>query len=209
MTLSPGCPRCQDRLESPDADCRRHGNQPVLWRPDTASYESFADHLLRADGFPTYLPWPMASGWRLSDFGVVIDRSGRPVASLTCSTGSTEFDGRVDVLIVAEEVGVGLGGRCAGLAGADPGSDFGQGLPAARIRIGSQGIALWLVSTSTSAGELDRSVVAGEADGRWLWLILHPAPSLLLLGEEWVLRDVSGEGPHLVELPIEGPAPLW
>lgn len=209
MTLSAFCPRCQERLEPPDDTCPRHGSQPFLWRPDVASYESFAAHLQRADGFPTYLPWPMAAGWRMSDFGVVIGRAGRPVATVSCCTGATDLDGRIDVLMVAEEAGIGLGGRCAGLPGADPGSDFGQGPPTARIRIGSQGVALWPVSTSTAAGELDRSVVAGEAAGRWLWMVLLPASAVLLMRDEWILRDVSGEGPHLVDLPIDGPAPVW
>jgi hypothetical protein len=32
---------------------------------------------------------------------------------------------------------------------------------------------------------------------------------MLLLHDEWILRDVSGAGPHLVELPFEGPSPVW
>ena len=58
-------------------------------------------------------------------------------------------------------------------------------------------------------GEWDRSVVAGEADGRWLWMVLRPASAVLLLRDDWILRDVSGLGPPLVELPFGGPAPAW
>lgn len=209
MTLSAWCPRCRERLVPADAPCPFHGSQPPLWRPEETAYEGFAAHLRQADGFPTYLPWPMVAGWRVSDFGVVAGLSGRPAATVTCSTSTTDADGRIDVMVVAEEAGVGLGGRCAGLPTADPGDGFGQGPPAVRVRIGSQGVPLWPVSTSGAAGELDRSVVAGEAGGRWLWIVLLPASAVLLMKEEWVLRDVSQDGPHLVDLPIEGPGPVW
>ncbi|QZY30770.1 hypothetical protein K6T13_05050 [Nocardioides coralli] len=190
-------------------ECPVHGAQPRLWRPRVPAYEAFAEHLRTAGRFPTLLPWPLSPGWSVSDFGVVVDGADRTLATVTCCSGTTEVDGRVDVLVVAEEAGVGLGGRCAGLPGADPGADFGQGPPAARLRVGSQSVPVWPVSTSHAAGDLDRSVVAGEADGRWLWLVMHPASAILLLQEEWLLRDVSGIGPPLVELPFSGPGPDW
>lgn len=211
MTLSAWCPRCRERLDpaSPDGECRQHGAQPPLWRPDAPSYDAFTTHLRLADGFPTYLPWPLAAGWRVSDFGVVTGASGGAVATVTCCSGATEPDGPVDLLVVAEEAGIGLGARCAGLPSADPGHGFGQGPPAVRIRIGSQAVPLWAVSTSTAAGELDRSVVAGEAGGRWLWIVLLPPSAVLLMKEELIVRDVSGEGPHLVAVPMDGPGPVW
>jgi hypothetical protein len=78
-----------------------------------------------------------------------------------------------------------------------------------RVRIDSKSIPLWPVSTSAESGEWDRSVVAGEADGRWLWLVLRPASAVMLLRDDWILRDVSRLGPPLVELPFGGPAPAW
>lgn len=208
MNLTQGCPRCREQL-SPAGECPIHGSQPVLWRPGHPSYGSLTEHLRLADGLPTYLPWPMGSGWRVSDHAVVADRDDRPVATLTCTTGETGPDGRVDVLVVTEEPGVGLGGRCAGLERSDPGHDFGHGPPTARVRVGSQSVKLWPVSTSGASGVLDRSVVAGELAGRWLWMVMMPAPAVLLLADEWILRDVAADGPHLVDLPIDGPAPLW
>jgi hypothetical protein len=32
---------------------------------------------------------------------------------------------------------------------------------------------------------------------------------MLLLRDEWILRDVSGIGPPLVEMSFGGPAPAW
>ncbi len=211
MSLSAWCPRCRERLIAGRGGpaCPLHGAQLPLWRPDEVSYVAFTDHLRTAEGFPTYLPWPMGSGWRVSDFGVVAAPEGRPVATVTCSTGTTGPDGRVDVLVVAEEVGVGLGGRCAGLERSDPGDGFGHGQPFVRIRIGSQAVPLWPVSTSGATGDLDRSVLAGEAEGRWLWIVLLPASAMLLMKDEWILRDVSGDGPHLLAMPIEGLGPVW
>ena len=70
-------------------------------------------------------------------------------------------------------------------------------------------MSLWAVSTATSDDRFDRSVFVGEANGRWLWLVLRPASAMLLLRDDWILRDASQSGPHLVELPFGGPAPAW
>jgi hypothetical protein len=172
--------------------------------------------LAAAGDFPTYLPWPMSPGWTVSDFAVVGDAGDGPgqraKATLTCSSGTSSLDGPVDVFVVSEESGTGLGARCAGTIHLDPGPEIGIGPPTVRVRIGSQSVPLWSVSTVTANGddrELDRSVVAGEADGRWLWVILQPASAILLLRDEWILRDVSGIGPPLVEMPFGGPSPPW
>ena len=52
-------------------------------------------------------------------------------------------------------------------------------------------------------------VERSEADGRWLWLVLRPASAMLLLRDDWILRDVSSVGPPLVEMPFGGPRPVW
>jgi hypothetical protein len=180
-----------------------------LWRADQASYEGFAEHLRTAAAFPTYLPWPMSPGWSVTDFAAVGDPPDRASATLTCCSGTSELDGPVDVLVVAVEAGVGLGARCAGTRYDDPGADIGRRSPTTRVRIGSQPVGLWDVSTSSADGEFDRSVLAGEAAGRWLWIVLRPASALLLLRDDWILRDVSAAGPQLVEMPFGGPRPVW
>ena len=50
---------------------------------------------------------------------------------------------------------------------------------------------------------------AGEAAGRWLWIVLRPASAMLLLRDDWILRDVSGVGPPLLEMPFGGQRPVW
>ena len=219
MPLRTECPRCPTPLEATDAvgsgwSCPEHGPTPALRRPEQASYDGFAEVLVTAGEFPTYLPWPMSPGWSVSDFAVVGEpNDGQSAkATLTCSSGTSALDGPVDVFVVSEESGTGLGARCAGTIHLDPGPEIGVGPPMVRVRIGSQSVPLWAVSTVTAVGadtELDRSVVAGEAGGRWLWVVLRPASAILLLRDEWILRDVSGIGPPLVEMSFGGPGPPW
>jgi hypothetical protein len=210
MALSVGCPRCSTPVATAGDSwsCPDHGAVEPLWRPAEASYDTFVEHLGATARFPTYLPWPLSPGWRITDFAAVgtVDR-GR--AAMTCVSGTSALDGPVDVLVITEEPGTGLGARIAGTWHDDPGAEVGDGPPSVRVRIDSQTVPLWPVSTSAMTGEWDRSVVAGEASGRWLWLVLRPASAMLLLADDWILRDVSGLGPPLVELPFGGPAPAW
>lgn len=207
MGMTAGCLRCELTGTSTDEgwSCPNHGSGPALWRGREASYEALVEHLHRTDGFPSYLPWPLGVGWRVSDLASVI--GPRPLATLVCASGATEPDGVVDFIAVTEEVGVGLGARCAGLAGPDPGPEVGTGRPVAHVRVEQQPVALWPV---TPGGiELDRAVLVGEAAGRWLWLVLRPASALLLLREEWAIADLTTKGPALLALPFLSPPPPW
>jgi hypothetical protein len=210
-SLSVGCPRCITPIAHTDDgySCPEHGDIDPLWRPQEAGYAAFGEHLRTADGFPTYLPWPLGPGWAVSDFGVVGPGERGVRATLTCCSGTSALDGPVDVVVVAEEAATGLGARIAGTVHDDPGAEIGDGPPAVKVRIDSQVVPLWPVSTSLAAGDWDRSVVAGEAHGRWLWIVLRPASAMLLLRDDWILKDTSRAGPHLVELPFGGPAPAW
>jgi len=210
MALSVSCPRCSAPVAKAGESwaCPDHGVIDPLWRPEEVSYEAFVEQLGATARFPTYLPWPLSPGWRVTDFAVVgTEDSGR--AAMTCVSGTSALDGPVDVLVINEEPGTGLGSRIAGTWHDDPGTDVGEGPPCVRIRIDSQTVPLWPVSTSAEGGEWDRSVVAGEAHGRWLWLVLRPASAMLLLADEWILGDVSDLGPQLLEVPFGGHPPAW
>lgn len=214
MPLVAGCPRCRAEVEHTGlvTRCPTHGEVRTLWSPHDVAYDDFADHLGTAGDFPTYLPWPMSPGWSVTDFGVVATGdadASRAWASVTCVSGTSELDGPVDVFVVAEEPGTGLGSRCAAIDRSDPGREVGEGPPGARLRVGSQPVKLWAVSTSAADRNFDRSVFAGEAGGRWLWLVLRPASAMLLLRDDWILRDVSGLGPPLVEIIFGGQRPVW
>ncbi|TWG95111.1 hypothetical protein L615_000500000550 [Nocardioides sp. J9] len=211
------CPRCPAPVaEVGDGQwsCPEHGVVAPLWRPAAASYDAFAAHLQRLVAFPTYLPWPLGPGWTVSDFAAVATKGGEARATMTCVSGASQLDGPVDVMVVSEEPGTGFGARVAGLAGdgtgrLDPGHEVGEGPAPVRVRVDQRPVGLWPVSVSAMPGEWDRSVLAGEAGGRWLWLVLRPASAILLLRDDWILRDVSATGPGLVALPFGGAAPPW
>jgi hypothetical protein len=141
-------------------------------------------------------------------------------ATVTTTVGTSDLDGEVEVTIVSEEPGIGLGSRCAGTTYDDPGPQISNGPPAIRVRAGGRTVPLWLVedhlddhdaqSGNPSDDELlARAVFAGEADGRWLWLVMKPASAALLLHDDWLLADVTGFGPEALEMPFGGPRPGW
>ena len=219
MVLQAACPRCPAEVTGSGAawTCPLHGSTAPLWRAPRPDYHDLVAHLDLADPLPTWLPWPVPPGWHLTDVGCVAV-PGRPATAVvtTCS-GPSEPDGVVEVTLVTEEPGVGLGARIAQVTHTDPGREAVVGAPAARIRVDEAAVPLWAVPTTTvepapavgtvtSESVLDRSVLVGEAGGRWLWLVVRPAPAALLLHPKWLLHDVSGLGPALVDLPF-GEAP--
>lgn len=186
--------------------CPHHGPVSPLLRPVGVGYEAFAEMMLAVADAPTYLPWPMSPGWSIADFGCVSGPSG--TATVTTTVGSSALDGRVEVTIVSEDPGVGLGARCAGVAAIDPGHHLVDEAPAVRVRAGGRAVPLWSID-GDDGPPLERSVFAGEADGRWLWLVLRPAAAALLLHDEWLLADVTGFGPEAIEMPFGGDRPSW
>jgi hypothetical protein len=222
VPLAASCPRCTSPVSGEGATfaCSVHGPIDPLWRPDQADYDSFADLVGRSDDLPTYLPWPMSPGWSIADFGCV-GNGGRVRATVTTTVGTSDLDGEVEVTIVSEEPGIGLGARCAGTTYDDPGPQIGHGPPSIRVRAGGRTVPLWLVDSSRDDADqaarhpsddddlLARAVFAGEADGRWLWLVIKPASAALLLSDDWLLADVTGFGPEALEMPFGGPRPSW
>lgn len=222
MPLAASCPRCTSPVTGEGASfaCSAHGPIEPLWRPDEADYDSFAELVGRSDDLPTYLPWPMSPGWSIADFGCV-GHDGRVRATVTTTVGTSELDGEVEVTIVSEEPGVGLGARCAGTTYDDPGPQISNGPPAIHVRAGGRTVPLWLVDDAREDAPdsgaphhaeddiLARVVFAGEADGRWLWLVMRPASAALLLHDDWLLADVTGFGPEALEMPFGGPRPTW
>jgi hypothetical protein len=211
MTLAASCPRCSSPVSGDGSawQCLDHGPITPLWRPAVASYDAMAEHLRHCAGIPTLLPWPLSPGWSITDFGCVRHPDRDPRATLSSCSGPSDLDGIVEVTVVTEEPGVGLGSRCAGIDRTDPGAEIGDGPPQIKVRIDGHPISLWSVLTSDSNTDFDRSVFAGEAHGRWLWLVLRPASAALLLNDEWILSDINGLGPELMDLPFGGNPPPW
>ena len=225
MPLAASCPRCTSPVTGEGADfaCTVHGPIDPLWRPEEADYDSFAELVGRIDDIPTYLPWPMSPGWSIADFGCV-GSEGRVRATVTTTVGTSDLDGEVEVTIVSEDPGIGLGARCAGTSYDDPGPQISNGPPSIHVRAGGRTVPMWLVEDLGDGPGLDReltvahltdgevlarAVFAGEADGRWLWLVMRPASAALLLHDDWLLADVTGFGPEALEMPFGGPRPIW
>lgn len=211
MTLAAGCPRCASPVtgEGEDWSCQDHGGIVPLWRPAKAGYEDFVAYLERSAPMPALVPWPLGAGWTVTDFGCVVRRPEAARAGFVSCAGPSAPDGVVDLTVVSEEPGVGLGARVAGATRTDPGADIGEGPPHVKVRVDDHPVSLWSVSTSDSDTSFDRSVFAGEAQGRWLWLVLRPAAAALMLNDELGLFDLAELGPELVDLPFGGAPPLW
>lgn len=203
MRLEPGCPRCTSTVTGTGSAwiCATHESIVPLWRAADPDYDAFAEYLVLSRPLPTWLPWPLPDGWQVTDFGAVgVDGTTPQAAYVTCS-GPSELDGAVEMTVITEEPGVGLAARCGGVRHTDPGREAGEGTPPARIRVDGATVPMWLVSTDGPT-TLDRAVLAGEAMGRWLWVVLRPASAALSLNELGALQDVSSLGPQLVTLPF-------
>ena len=133
---------------------------------------------------PVWLPWPLPAGWLVSGFTGAGDERTGATASAVALSGPNPLGGPADLLIVAEEPGVGLGAGLAGLVGPDPGDGFARRAPNATVKVGNREAPLWLVE---SAG---KAVFVGEVAASWVWLVFWPDTAGALLVEPMPLRDL-------------------
>jgi hypothetical protein len=210
MSLRPECPRCQQPPlgEGEDWRCPTHDVLTPLWRAAGADYDAFASYLQLSEGLATWLPWPLPPGWQVTDFGCVHGSDG-PRAAVVGVVGATDPEGVVELSVVTEEPGVGLGARVGGVDHQDPGREAGVGTPLLKVRVDGNAVPLWSLSLPDEDALLDRAVLVGEAAGRWLWVVVRPASAVLLLPDLPELLDVSGLGPELVALPFGVVPPAW
>ena len=124
--------------------------------------------LTRNAAVPVMTPWPLPDGWLVTGFAAAGDeRSGTRAAAVALS-GPNPVGGPAEMLLISEELGVGLGAHCAGLEGPDPGRDFPSCQPQAQLEYGNHEFPLWHVDAP------DRAAFAGEVLGNWLWVLLWP-----------------------------------
>jgi len=203
--LPPACPRCNRPLQEPTAwssawRCDWHGEvHPLL--PAFSSSREGLDGLLRIAGVPVWLPWPLPAGWLAAGFaGAGDERTGARACAVAISGPNPLLGGPADMLVVAEEPGVGLGAALAGLDGVDPGADFACAPSVAAVSFGNHEFPLWQVQSP------DRAVFAGEIKGHWLWLVLWPETAGILLLEPIELRDLRDPGQD-IDLPFGAVSP--
>jgi hypothetical protein len=203
------CPRCGRTLHEPTVwssawRCDWHGEVHPLLPAFSPSREGL-DGLLRSlrpgtAGVPAWLPWPLPAGWLVTGFaGAGDERTGVRACAVALS-GPNPLGGPADMVVVAEEPGVGLGAGLAGLDEVDPGAGFASAPPVATASFGNHDFPLWLVDAP------ERATFAGEVEGLWLWLVLWPDTAGALLVEPIRLRDLRDPGQDL-DLPFGAVSP--
>lgn len=189
MRPEPTCPRCGGELRAPGLwssawQCPQHGVvQPytVIPRPGTDAL----DHVLGVAQVPVWVPHPPPTGWVVSGFACAGDERVGARAVAACLTGPSPLGGAAELMIVSEELGMGLGARHAGLAGPDPGDGFGEGAPDAKVTVAGHPTPLWSLPTTQ-----DCAAFVGEAKALWLWMLVWPAAAGLLLYDALELSDL-------------------
>jgi hypothetical protein len=170
-------------LFSSDWRCAEHGSVLPLHVLATASREAI-EHVRGIAEVPFWIPSPLPAGWTLTGAAYAGDERSRGRATALGCAGPAPLGGVADMVLVAEEPGVGLGAGYAGVVGAEPGPDL-SGPPAAKVHAAGHPTALWSVPTPA-----DRSAFAGEAKGMWLWAVLWPAAAGYVLLDHVVLHDL-------------------
>ncbi|MBB6476184.1 DUF6758 family protein [Sphaerisporangium rubeum] len=200
MRAAPTCPRCFGALRPPSAwssawRCAVHGSV-LPYQPRRPSPEALG-LVTRIAKVPFWLPWPLPAGWLVTGFGDAGDERTGARAGVVALSGPSVTQGPADLLIVAEEPGMGLGAAFAGLDGPDPGPGFDEGPPNAKVEANGHPTPLWWVE-----GLPDRAAYVGEAMGNWLWIIGWPTEAgWLLTLAEFRLHDLSVRD-HEFDLPF-------
>lgn len=143
------------------------------------------DHVVKLAGVPVWMPQGLPHGWVCSGVAYAGDDRSGARATVTCLSGPSPLGGPADLMIVAEEPGVGLGARHAGLDEPDPGDGLGNGAPDAKVVAAEHPTALWNVPAAE-----DRAVFVGEAKAAWLWAIVWPAPAGVLMYDGITVVDL-------------------
>lgn len=151
---------------------------------------------------PVWLPWPLPSGWVVSGVAPVGDEVGGMPAVATVLTGPSPLGGPAEMLLVAEEPGVGFASHVVGLDGDDPGRAV-DGEPYSRVEASGHALPLWLVPS-----ESDEAVVVGERDLVWVWVVLRPASAGAMLLDDLSFADARTLGEEVRLLPY-GARSTW
>lgn len=197
MRVGPGCPRCGAALHAPGLwssawQCDTHGAVHPL-QPVVQPTQELVRTVAAGSGVPVWLPWPLPRGWLVTGLATAGDeRTGARAAALACS-GPAPLGGVAELVLVAEEPGIGLGARFAGLDGPDGGGIPDGRAPDAKLEAAGQTTAMWSVPSSD-----DRAVYVGEALGCWVYAIVWPESAGFLLIDDFALRDLrDGTVPDL------------
>jgi len=234
--LTPTCPRCGGATRPPglwsdDWTCADHGGVAPLHPPVVASDDALR-HTAGRSSVPVWVPYPLPPGWLVTGVRSAGGERTGPVATVVACSGphplpTAIWDGEqafrtAELLLVAEEPGVGLGAHLSGLPTIDPGAAIAAGAPALKMRADRHDVPLWWVGAADDGWELagetwdtawaelenpagvrapstsDVSRFVGEAAGVWLWVLVWPADAAAVLMERFRLVDYRGAEHGLV-----------
>lgn len=166
-------------------------------------------------GAPLWTPWPMPDGWACAGIAHTSD-TARP-STVTSWSAQDPFGDPTEILFVCEEAGGGVGAFLAGLPLGYPTAGVGVGPPHARFDVAGHAVSLWAIEgegslprlgeTAAAMVGVDRAVYAGEAAGRWLWVIVYPAEAGVIVIQPLSLVDAHTLGAELTLLPLSEVSP--
>jgi hypothetical protein len=169
-----------------------HPVQPIL-QPSTQDLAA----VVGRSQVPLWLPWPLPHHWVYSGVAYVGDAHRGARATVVATTGPSVFGGEGEMLLIAEEMGIGIGARFAGLPGPDPGPIFEDTAAHAKVFAAGRPTAMWTVPDTG-----DRAVFVGEARGMWLWVVIWPSIGGAVLYEDLVLTDLRDAETEISALPV-------
>lgn len=207
MRSQPRCPRCQRELLAPSLwstawRCEAHGDVPPFHTVTPVGPDSLRGCADRAK-VPLWTLWPLPPGWLVSGLAWAGDDRAPAVATALALSGPALVGGPADLVLVAEEPGVGLAGGLAGLGLVDPGRATLADSPVARISAAGHPTPLWAAPTPPSS---EVAAYVGEASGCWLWVLAWPSETGLELHDHAGLVDLRDPG-HPLDLPFGAPSP--
>jgi hypothetical protein len=176
--------------------CDLHGAVHPVQPVQSPSPSVLADVVAHSQ-VPLWLPWPLPNDWRFAGVAYAGDPYTGARATVVAATGPSLFGGQGDMLLIAEEMGIGMGARFAGIAGPDPGPIFEDTIAHAKVYAAGRQTPMWSVPDTG-----DRAVFVGEARGMWLWVVVWPAIDGTLLYQDLVLTDLRDAQTEFGQLPI-------
>src|SRR6266545_3817705 len=165
MGVVVSCPRCGGPVRTPDlmnSDWRcdsdgavlpLHVAQHIGQEIVESVRAKVRSHPASGGPMPMWCPWPPLPGWTVTGVAWVGDeRSGVRATVVACSGPAPLHRGPADIVLVAEEPGVGLGTRFAGIPGPDPGpyleSELESTAAHAKVKADGWPTALWAVKSA-------------------------------------------------------------
>jgi hypothetical protein len=182
---------------SSDWQCSAHG----VVHPFFTHRPEALPQLTASANVPVWCPLPLPTGWTAGGIGACGDERTGSSATVVALAGPSPLGGPADLLLVAEEPGVGLGASLAGTQDLDPGM-IGIGQPDAKVLAAGHPSPLWRCASAD-----DRIAFVGEASGVWLWAVLWPPAAELVLIEHLDLHDLRHSNHAALVLPVGAPSP--